>query len=65
MVDNKLNYLKREVSELAEHCSQIGDEKTHQLLLEVAELLDITHSAFLGKALTNISKGLQTNREKH
>lgn len=64
-IDEKLSSLKEDVCDLAEKCHAIGDDKTHQLLLEVAELLDVTHSAFLGKALTNIPDTLLKNMKKH
>ncbi|MFC4702057.1 hypothetical protein ACFO4O_18075 [Glaciecola siphonariae] len=64
-IDNKLAKLKAEVSELADHCEQLGDEKTRQLLLEVEELLDITHSSFLGKSLNNIMPHQINKQQKH
>lgn len=64
-IDDKLHSIKEEVSELALKCQAIGDHKTHQLLLEVAEMLDVTHDAFLGKALTNIPDTILKNMKKH
>lgn len=64
-IDEKLHSLKQDVSDLANKCQNIGDDKTHQLLLEVFELLDVTHDTFLGKALTNIPDTLLKNAKKH
>lgn len=64
-IDQKLTQLKEEAAELAEKCQTIGDYKTHQLLLEVIELLDVTHNTFLGKALTNIPETFLKNMKKH
>ncbi|MBF7074959.1 hypothetical protein ISG33_16280 [Glaciecola sp. MH2013] len=55
-VDSKLSFLKSETNDLIEKCSELGDERMVQLLSEVAEMLDIAHSTFLGNALSSISK---------
>nr|WP_136251874.1 hypothetical protein [Ningiella ruwaisensis] len=65
LIDSKIQYLREEVASLAEHCQSLGDEKTRQLLLEVDELLEITHSTFLGKALNNITHLGQQKSQKH
>ncbi len=65
MVDSKLNKIKQEVADLADHCQDVGDEKTRQLLLEVSELLEITHDTFLGRALNGISQSMLDKHQKH
>lgn len=65
LIDEKLGQLRHETAELAAKCQSIGDDKTHQLLLEVIELLDVTHDTFLGKALTNIPDTMIKNIKKH
>lgn len=64
-IDEKLHLLRHETSELAEKCRMIGDNKTHQLLLEVCELLEVTHDTFLGKAMSNIEHALLKDDRKH
>lgn len=64
-IDQRLHTLRQETKELAEQCRQIGDDKTYQLLLEVYELMEITHDTFLGKALTNIDGNLIKGNQKH
>jgi hypothetical protein len=64
-IDDKLKNLKVEVADLAVKCQHIGDDRTHQLLLEVIELLDVTHDTFLGKALQNIPETMMRNIKKH
>lgn len=64
-VDQKLKTLKAQTSELALKCHDIGEHKTHQLLLEVIELLDVTHDAFLGKALKNVVNPTIKERKDH
>lgn len=64
-IDEKLHQIKQDSSELALKCSEIGDEKTHQLLLEVVELLEVTHDTFLGKALSNVPATLLKGDRKH
>ena len=65
VIDDKLKTLKTEAAELAVKCQSIGDDKTHQLLLEVVELLDVTHNTFLGKALQNIPDTMLRSMKKH
>jgi|GEM_PF-3086949 len=65
LIDDKLVLLKDEVASLAEHCEALGDEKTRQLLLEVEELLTITHDTFIGKTLTNLSMHQMGKHRKH
>ncbi|MBT1452523.1 hypothetical protein KJ365_16700 [Glaciecola sp. XM2] len=64
-IDNKLHELRAEVSELAEHCKELGDEKTRQLLLEVDELLEVTHSTLLGKTLKTLSSMAMSKHRSH
>lgn len=52
--DSKFNFLKQQLTELLEHCQEAGDTTTEQLLLEVEELLHISHESFLGNALQSI-----------
>ncbi len=65
VIDEKLAQLKEDAADLASKCQTIGDDKTHQLLLEVVELLDVTHNTFLGKALNNIPETFLKNIKKH
>jgi hypothetical protein len=65
LIDDKLTFLRDEVTQLAEHCDTLGDEKTRQLLLEIDELLEYTHKAFLGKTLTSFSNMPVSKHGKH
>ncbi|MDT0596031.1 hypothetical protein [Glaciecola petra] len=64
-IDDKLNQLRQETADLAIKCHDIGDDKTHQLMLEVLELLEVTHDTFLGKSLTNVSNNVLKDNQKH
>lgn len=64
-IDDKLHELKEEALDLAGKCQEIGDEKTYQLMLEVVELLEVTHDTFLGKALTNVASSVLKDNQKH
>lgn len=64
-VDKKLEELKTEAAMLAERCNEIGDHKTQQLMLEVVEMLEVTHHTFLGNALKTISSSLIGEKQKH
>lgn len=55
LINEKLELLKTETDELITKCTEIGDEKTVQLLSEIAEMLDIAHNTHLGNALTTLS----------
>jgi hypothetical protein len=64
-IDEKLGSLRLEVEALVEHCDDLGDQKTRQLLLEVHELLEITHSSFLGQSLNSIDAPIANKHQKH
>ena len=64
-IDDKLHELKQETADLAVKCRDIGDDKTHHLMLEVLELLEVTHDTFLGKALTNVANTVLKDNQKH
>jgi archaellum component FlaC len=64
-IDNKLHDLRAEVLSLAKHCNKLGDEKTRQLLLEVDELLEVTHSTFLGQTLRKIASMTPSKYSSH
>ncbi|WP_395340554.1 hypothetical protein PN836_017130 [Ningiella sp. W23] len=65
LIDDKLTFLREEIETLVDHCESLGDEKTRQLLLEVGELLEVTHSTFLGKTLKSISDATLGKQRKH
>lgn len=65
IIDEKLQFLREEVVQLVEHCEHLGDEKTRQLLLEVDELLEVTHHTFLGKTLKNVTINNILKSRKH
>lgn len=64
-IDDKLHHLRQETADLAVKCYDIGDDKTHQLMLEVLELLEVTHDTFLGRALTNVASNVLKDNQKH
>jgi hypothetical protein len=64
-IDNKLHDLRAEVLALAKHCNELGDQQTRALLLEVDELLEVTHNSFLGKTLRTIASVTASKHSSH
>ncbi|MGQ8365330.1 hypothetical protein [Glaciecola sp. 1036] len=64
-INKKLQAIQHEVHLLTEYCLETGDEKTRQLLLEVLEILDITHSSLQGKSLRGFSNHSSTHIKSH
>jgi hypothetical protein len=55
LINEKLELLKKETEDLISKCADVGDEKTVQLLSEIAEMLDIAHNTHLGNALSSLT----------
>ncbi|MGB3725274.1 MAG: hypothetical protein WA981_05865 [Glaciecola sp.] len=64
-IDAKLIQLKLDTVDLAKRCQQISDDDTYKRLLDVIELLEVTHDTFLGKAVPNSTNVLMKGDQKH
>lgn len=64
-IEKKLIKLREDTQSLAESCRDIGEEKTHQLLLEVEEMLEVAHQTFVGSALKTTNESSYSKHRKH